>query len=510
MTDMDLLIETNKQLMQTTQLQAEQIQLLTEQVAYLTAKLFGKSKETIDPSISGQLSLFDGQKQTTSVAVEKKEPDTIVKSHKRKKIGRKQAILAELPAEEVHHRLEGEACQCPNCEQPLKEIGASSVKEEVVFIPARLHKNVHVQHAYKCESCSLEKDKDLIIKAPVPKQPIGNSFGSASVIAETIHQKYELKVPGYRQEKGWAKLNLPISRSNIADWHIKITDYYLADFYQFLKHHLIQQDVLHCDETSYRVIESETAKTYYWVAQSSKHHNQQVVLYHHHQSRGGQVIKDYLKGYKGYVHCDMWSAYPQLPNATLVGCFAHVRRKFYDAIPQQKMKETPFSVLAVDKIDALFQLEQEWADLSIPDRLEKRQKVLKPALEEFFEWIGTIDALPKSILGKAIEYALKYKQHFMTILEDGRLELSNNRAERAIKTLVMGRKNWLFSATFEGARATAHILSILETAKANGLDTQRYMQYLLETLPQLPTTKNPELLEAYLPWHPEIQSNFKL
>lgn len=120
-----------------------------------------------------------------------------IKTYKRKKKkGRKQAILDQLPAQEIHHRLD-DACHCPDCHQNLKEIGASSVRQEVVFIPATLRKDVHIQYAYKCEQCSLEKESDVMIKSNIPKQPIGNSFGSASIVAETIHQKYELKIPGY-------------------------------------------------------------------------------------------------------------------------------------------------------------------------------------------------------------------------------------------------------------------------------------------------------------------------
>lgn len=505
MTNEEILTEQNEKLSQTIQLQSEQIQLLTEQVNFLKDKLFGQSKETIDPSLSGQLSLFGGQKEEEPVIEE------IIKvgGHKRKKKkGRKQAILDQLPTQEVHHRLEGDTCHCPYCTHELKEIGSYPISQEVIFQPATLRKDVHIQHAYKCDHCSLENETDVIIKAKTPKQPIGNSFGSASIVAETIHQKYELKVPAYRQVEDWETLGLPLTRNNITDWHIKVTDYYLKDFYQLLKSQLLTQDILHCDETSYTVIGSDTSKTYYWVAESSVHHNRQVVLYYHNQSRSGRVIKEFLNGYSGYIHCDMWSAYQQLSNVTLVGCFAHVRRKFYDALPSN-YTNTDYSALAVAKIDKLFELEREWRLLSNEERFEKRQKYLKTKLIEFFEWIGDIDALPKSALGRAIEYALKFQQHFMTVLDDGRLELSNNRAERAVKTLVMGRKNWLFSTSFDGAKSTATILSILETAKANRLNSRQYMQYLLEELPQLATTKNPELLEAYLPWHPNIQAKFK-
>lgn len=157
----------------------------------------------------------------------------------------------------------------------------------------------------------------------------------------------------------------------------------------------------------------------------------------------------------------------------------------------------------------MFTLEEQWADLSPEERQGKRQEALAPLMDEFFNWCREQAALPGSKLGRAIEYSLKYEETFKTILEDGRLVLSNNMAERAIKSLVMGRKNWLFSQSFEGAKATAIILSLLETAKRQGLHSEKYICYLLENLPNEATLTNKEVLEAYLPWAEQIQKNCK-
>lgn len=217
MTKEEILTEQDEKLSQIIQLQSEKIQLLTEQVNLLKDKLYGQSKETINPSLSGQLSLFGGQKEDEPV----REEIIKVGGHKsKKKKGRKQAILDQLPTQEVHHFLEGEACHCPHCTHELKEIGSYPISQEVVFQPATLRKDVHIQPAYKCDHCSLENETDVIIKAKTPKQPIGNSFGSASIVAETIHQKYELKVPAYRQVEDWETLGFPLTSNNITDWHI--------------------------------------------------------------------------------------------------------------------------------------------------------------------------------------------------------------------------------------------------------------------------------------------------
>ena len=168
----------------------------------------------------------------------------------------------------------------------------------------------------------------------------------------------------------------------------------------------------------------------------------------------------------------MWSAYRQLPRAKLVGCWAHVRRKFFEATPKQVDKKS-LGRKALDYCDQMFSLEASWAELPSGERMCKRKESLAPLMTTFFDWCRNQSVLPGSKLGRAITYALKYEETFKTVLTDGSLVLSNNRAERAIKGLVMGRKNWLFSQSFEGANSSAIILSLLETAKRNGLDSEK-------------------------------------
>ncbi|HFI0508270.1 TPA: IS66-like element short variant transposase, partial [Streptococcus suis] len=300
----------------------------------------------------------------------------------------------------------------------------------------------HVQHAYKCQACSQKNLSDKIIKAPVPKAPLAHSLGSASIIAHTIHQKFNLKVPNYRQEEDWHKLGLPISRKEIANWHIKSSQYYFEPIYNLLHEKLLEQPILHADETSYKVLENDSLLTFYWTFLSGKHEKNGITLYHHDKRRSGLVVEEFLGDYAGYVHCDMWSAYRQLDKAQLVGCWAHVRRKFFEATPK-KTDKTSLGAKGLAYCDRLFALENDWTDLSTEERLHKRQTELAPLMDEFFDWCREQAVLPGSKLGTAIEYSLKYETTFRTVLSDGDLVLSNNMAERAMKTLVMGRKNWL-------------------------------------------------------------------
>ena len=431
--------------------------------------------------------------------------ETEIITYKRKKAkGVRQAIFSQFTPEIVHHELQGEDCSCPDCHGQLKEIGSTVQRQELIFIPAQLKRIAHVQHAYKCQACSQKNLSDKIIKAPVPKAPLAHSLGSASIIAHTIHQKFNLKVPNYRQEEDWHKLGLPISRKEIANWHIKSSQYYFEPIYDLLHEKLLEQPILHADETSYKVLENDSKLTFYWTFLSGKHERKGITLYHHDKRRSGLVVEEFLGDYTGYVHCDMWSAYRQLDKAKLVGCWAHVRRKFFEATPK-KTDKTSLGAKGLSYCDRLFALESDWADLSTEERLHKRQTELAPLMDEFFGWCRNQAVLPGSKLGTAIEYSLKYETTFRTVLSDGDLVLSNNIAERAMKTLVMGRKNWLFSQSFEGAKSTAVILSLLETAKRHGLDAEKYMTYLLEHLPNEETLAKKEVLEAYLPWDKNIK-----
>ena len=218
----------------------------------------------------------------------------------------------------------------------------------------------------------------------------------------------------------------------------------------------------------------------------------------------------HLSDFSGYLHCDMWQAYKQLSSATLVGCWAHVRRKFMEAVPPTT-KGKSLSKQGVHYCNKTFTLESSWENLSNEERYQRRQRELKPLFEEFFDWCRNNQpmVLPGSKLGKAVAYALNHEETFKNVLLDGKLVLSNNQAERAIKTLVIGRKNWLFSQSFEGAQTSAIILSLIETAKRNNLDPEKYIEYLLDKLPNEETLTDKERLSAYLPWTKEVQGACK-
>ncbi|WP_226996060.1 IS66 family transposase [Pediococcus damnosus] len=346
-------------------------------------------------------------------------------------------------------------------------------------------------------------------KAAVPKPLITNSLGSGSIVAETIIQKFQQKVPAYRQEKYWKSIGLEINRDNICNWQIISSEQVLQPVYKLLQDEMKQQDVLHADETSYQVIESDKTKTYYWQFCSGNSEKRQIVLYHHAETRGHEVPLGFLDGFKGYLHCDGWGAYHLLPEITLVACAAHIRRKFYEAIGNKKQpNQSSPAYIGYRYWQKMFQLERKWQALTPEERLTARQAELKPVMDAFWQWLENANILPHSKLGRAGEYAAKQRQAMMEIFNDGRLEFSNNKAERMIKELVMGRKNWLFSTSLQGATSNGVILSIMKTAELNNLDVRKYLNYLFREIPNLKVVDS-STLKDYLPWSETVQLHCK-
>jgi transposase len=491
---------------QTIEALTNQITLLNEKLDYFTRKFFGSSKETLSEEVSGQLSLDLFEESSSSLPVE--EEETEVKAHTRKKKGTKAKKLADLPQKEVHHELSEDERQCPKCGHLMIDMGTRKIRDEIAFHQAKLESLQHIQHSYCCKDCERLGDTS-IRKAVVPKPLINNSLGSSSIVAETIRQKFEMNTPAYRQIKYWESLGLDITRENIVNWHSLVSHEYLSLLVDRFHQCLLEEDVAYADETPYRVIRSSNKKTYYWVFSSLKMIEHPVVIYHHDESRSHEVPQQFFKGFGGYLHCDGYSGYDTLPDVLPVRCLAHVRRKFFEAIPQKKGKKESLAAQVVQQMKKLFDLEKKWISLSPDERVMKRRLELRPAFNQVYDLIGTISAVPKSKLEKAVHYACKYRGDLERVFEDGRLELTNNQSERYVKQLVMTRKNCLFSTSLKGAQASGHILSVIETAKTNGLNSTKYLEYLFNELPNLPVL-TPEVLDAYLPWSEKVQNKCKL
>lgn len=274
-----------------------------------------------------------------------------------------------------------------------------------------------------------------------------------------------------------------------------------AALYGQLQERLRQLQVLHADETTLQVLrepgKTAQSKSYIWLYRTGGDAEHPIVLYEYQPDRKAKHPEAFLQGFQGYLHADGYEGYHKLPDGiTVVGCWAHLRRKFDEALkvlPEDGRKNS-LALVGKRYCDRLTQLERDFAALSPEERQETRMEASKPVLEAFFSWAESCGALPKSPMGKAVHYAHTQRRYLERIVLDGRLEITNNRAERSIKPFVIGRKNWLFANTPGGAQASAILYSIVETAKENGLDPYRYLAALLRELPNCPEEDWAELL----------------
>jgi len=322
-----------------------------------------------------------------------------------------------------------------------------------------------------------------------------------------MSQKYVNAMPLYRQEKEFERLGIEISRQTMANWVIRCANDWLEPLYTAMKELLRNREVIHADETVLQVLKEPNKKpqsnSYMWLYRTSGDTDAPIVLYEYQPDRAGKHAKEFLQGFKGYLHVDGYAAYHNLSKDIIVcGCFSHARRKFDEALKSIKPSEQLGSKALAGKnyCDKLFAIERKLAGCSNEERYKKREELSKPILEDFLAWLKRSDALPKTALGKAIKYTLDQWKYLVNYLMDGRCELSNNRAERSIKPFIIGRKNFLFSDTVRGAKSSAMIYSIIETAKENGLIPMNYLTYLFEKMPNIDLKNSPDLFASIFPW----------
>jgi transposase len=391
----------------------------------------------------------------------------------------------------------------------MRDIGAS-VRRELELVPAKVIVVEHASHTYACKNCENTNDHTPIINTEAPAPLISGSLASPSLVAHIAYQKYSNGAPLYRIEKGFQYDGVNVSRQTMANWVIKCSEMYLASIYELLKARLLKETVLHADETTVQVLREPDrdakSKSYEWVYRTSGCAKNPIVIYEYKETRKREHPKEFLKDFKGFLHTDGYEVYHGLPSdIVIVGCFAHVRRYWEKALkilPKDKRKGSD-AERGVAYINRLFELEREFKKLDPKERYEARLDKSKPISDAFFEWASLLGATPKSPLGAAVNYSLSQRPYLENVFLDGRLELSNNRAERSVKPFVIGRKAWLFSNTPEGAEAGDLMYSIIETAKENGLHPFYYIKFLLDELPSATF----DSLDYLLPWSeslPEI------
>ena len=488
------------------------VDLLMEALRLARHKQFGASSEKSEDTLSEQLSFLFNEAE---VFVEEKKAEaddvTVVAAHKRHK--KHEYTLDSIPegveTKQVEHRLEGEELVCPECGDTMTEIGKEVVRT-LEIIPAQTIVREDIYYTYACKNCSENADEGCetpVVKASREKNIIPGSFATPEAIAHIMTQKFVMGCPLYRQEQEINRKGIHLSRQTMSNWILKATEDYLTPVYEQLHKELFARGVLHADETTLQVLHEPGKKpeseSYMWLYRTSGDTDKPIVLYEYQPGRGAKHPKEFLAGYNGYLHADGYAGYHDLgKDITVVGCWAHARRKFDEAVkslPKGKAKGSSASQ-GLTYCNLLFGIEQEIADKSPEERYKERLEQAKPVLDAMFVWANSRMAAPKSALGKALHYLKEQWPYLTNYLKDGRLEISNNRAERSIKQFVIDRKNFLFANTPKGATGSAVMFSLIQTAIENDLDPYKYLTWLLKQAKDADLT-DLKIVQTLLPWN---------
>ena len=412
----------------------------------------------------------------------------------------------------VEHELSEEERKCPECGEEMEVIG-KKVTKHLEIIPAKAVIREDVYFTYACKKCHENEADTPVVETTQPNPVIKGSFASAEAIAHLMTQKFVMHSPLYRQEQELKQKGIELSRQTMSNWFITASKLWLEPLYDRLKERLVKESVLHADETTLRVLrtkEKPTAtKSYMWLYRTSGCAENQIVLYDYQPNRKAENAEKNLEDFKGYLHTDGYKAYRSIDDVTIVGCWAHARRRFCEALevlPEDHRKDST-SAIGLDYCGKLYAIEKKTKDESPENRLKERQEQAKPLLDAFFAWAKSLrNIAPKSKLGKAVNYLIEEEPYLRRYIEDVRLEIDNNRAERSIKPFVIGRKNWLFANTPSGAKASATVFSIIETAKENDLDPYEYLKYVFTKAPNL---KENESIDILLPRNAPVDCHTK-
>ena len=489
-----LLAEKDKVLSEKTQ----RIDILEEYVRLHKLKLFGRKSDVSQT----QQALFN--EAEFSVKAEAYLPPEEEASPPAKPTSkpRRQALPEELPRVIIEHDLPEAEKACP-CGCQRTEIGDVR-SEQLDIIPAKVRVLVHVRKKYACKQC-----EEGVVTTSLPPQPIPKSNASPGLLAHIATAKFQDAQPLYRQESTLKRAGVNIPRNTTASWMVKSGE--LAQpLINLLTERILKYPVLHCDETPLQVLnepeKAPTSRSYMWVRVGGPP-TQPIRLFHYAASRSGAIARELLTDFTGYLQTDDYAGYAAVVaenSITHLGCWAHARRYFINAQkaqpPAKKGSRPSKADIAISMIGKLYQIEREIKDADDSAKQKTRQEKAQPQLHKIRQWLDKVlpTTLPKGQLGKALGYLDKNWQKLSVYVQDGRLNIDNNPAENAIRPFVIGRKNWLFSASVKGAKATANLYSLIETAKANGLEPYAYLKHIFT---QLPRAQSVEEIEALLPWN---------
>ena len=494
------------------------LQLVLEQMADLKRHRFGRSSEKHETE--GQVSFMEVEgkivffNESEAVAAEEstEEPEDVSRTRPKKKQGKREEDLNGIPVVVVEHSMTDEELEDKFGKDGFKQL-PDEVYRRYSFTPAKIEVEEHHVKVYA------GKETEEVVKAPHPRTLLRGSLVSPSLEAAIMNAKYVNAVPLYRQEQEFERYGLHIPRQNMANWTIQCADRYLAVLYDYLHEKMYGYHVLQADETPVLVNKDGRpagSKSYMWVYRTGRMYTEcQIVLYEYQRTRNASHPREFLKEFSGVCVTDGYQVYHTIEgereDLKIAGCWSHARRRFDEAVkalPKAKQKDSR-AYLALTMIQAIYREEKLLKDLPAGERMIRRQLSVRPLVEAYFVWVReTLPKVPqKSKTWEGFNYSLNQEKYLKVFLDDGEVPMDNNAAEQSIRGFCIGKKNWVMIDTIAGAKSSAIIYSIAETAKANNLKPYDYFEYLLTEIPKHLDDTDRSFLDDLLPWSPGLPAN---
>lgn len=491
---------------------------MTEELKLLRKKLFGSSTEHMsNPYVnSDQLTIYpflgiEPEKEPEPVESEYIEIQGYTKSKKAKSTLKEQ--FSNIPVKQVFiDSLSDEDKLCPACGTEMQPIGTEIIRREVIHVKPSMYMLEYVGTTYGCPVCKDTEDPQFVKDNKAPAALIKGSYTSPSLASWILYEKFAKSVPFYRLEKSLEELGAKISRTTMANWAIQCNSLYFKHLTDYFHRELLKRKYLMMDETPIQVLHepgrTPESKSYVWLMRSGNDGLPPIIYYRYAPTRSGDVALELTDGIQPgtYLMCDGFSGYNKLKDVRRCTCYAHIRRYFYEAIPAGHDRDiTNPAVQGVMYCNKLFSYENKYAERHYkPETIKKRRvKDEKPVIKAFLDWADKQVVTGNSKFSKALTYLKNRRNDLMTYLEDGHCSLSNNWSENSIRPVTVGRKNWLFSSSVDGAEASMNIYTIIEMAKLHGLNRQKYLEYILEHRPSAEMTD--EELSLLTPWNKDVQ-----
>lgn len=491
---------------------------MTEELKLLRKKLFGSSTEHMsNPYVnSDQLTIYpflgiEPEKEPEPIEAEYIEIQGYTKSKKAKSTLKEQ--FSNIPVKQVFiDSLSDEDKLCPACGTEMQPIGTEIIRREVIHVKPSMYMLEYVGTTYGCPVCKDTEDPQFIKDNKAPAALIKGSYTSPSLASWILYEKFAKSVPFYRLEKSLEELGAKVSRTTMANWAIQCNSLYFKHLTDYFHRELLKRKYLMMDETPIQVLHepgrTPESKSYVWLMRSGNDGLPPIIYYRYAPTRSGDVALELTDGIQPgtYLMCDGFSGYNKLKDVRRCTCYAHIRRYFYEAIPAGHDRDiTNPAVQGVMYCNKLFSYENKYAERHYkPETIKKRRvKDEKPVIKAFLDWADKQVVTGNSKFSKALTYLKNRRNDLMTYLEDGHCSLSNNWSENSIRPVTVGRKNWLFSSSVDGAEASMNIYTIIEMAKLHGLNRQKYLEYILEHRPSAEMTD--EELSLLAPWNKDVQ-----